>query len=48
MAHGKPPYCITFGPITFLRVGVIWSLDIGRIGIFGIDGHMIRFRIINP
>lgn len=43
-----PQYCISLGPVSFLRVGVVWSLDIGRVGIYGIGWRMIRGRIINP
>lgn len=45
----SPIYCVTFGPFTLLRVGVIWSLDIGsRFGLWGIIGHSIGWRRIEP
>lgn len=33
----------SIGPISFLRVGRIWAIDIGRASIFGI-GWTVRFR----
>lgn len=43
-----PQYCISFGPITLLRVGVMWVLDIGPVGLFGIGWRKIGFRRIRP
>ena len=48
MAQDDPPYYNSFGPITVQRVGIVWSLDIGRVGIYGIGRRMIRGRIIQP
>lgn len=34
---------ITFGPVSFLRVGPVWSLDVWRCGVFG-QGWRFQFR----
>lgn len=43
----EPSYTWSVGPITFLRVGLVWSLDIGRVGIFGVIGAGFGFRRID-
>lgn len=40
-----PQYCISLGPITHLRVGCVWTLDIGKFGLVGI-GWNVRWRWI--
>lgn len=40
-----PSYLITFGPISHLRVGCVWTLDIGKFGLVGI-GWSVRWRWI--
>lgn len=52
MAHDDrdhPQYCISLGPFTHLRVGVIWTLDIGsHFGLYGIGWRKIGWRRIVP
>lgn len=38
----------SIGPISVLIVGVIWAVDIGRFGIFGIGWRHIRTRRVDP
>lgn len=45
----NPQYCISFGPITHLRVGCVWTLDLGsRFGLYGIGWRKIGWRVIKP
>ena len=37
-------YIWKLGPISFLRAGAIWALDIGPVGIFGIGWRKIACR----
>lgn len=40
-------FCISFGPIVFLRVGRVWSLDVtATFGIYGIGLRRVRCRRI--
>lgn len=39
-------YLLTWGPLSFLRCGAVWSLDIGPVGIFGV-GRLFKFRRIH-
>jgi len=42
-------FCISFGPIVFLRIGRVWSLDLtATFGIFGIGWRFVRCRRIKP
>ena len=36
----------TIGPLSFLRVGRVWSIDLGRFGIYGIGWRHVRARRI--
>jgi hypothetical protein len=42
-------FFFSIGPIGILRVGRVWSLDVGKVGVYGIglDWRLIRFRRIN-
>lgn len=44
----NPSYFISLGPIQHLRVGCVWTLDIGTFGLFGIGWRKIGFRRIKP
>jgi hypothetical protein len=45
----SPEYLITFGPFTHLRVGCVWTLDIGsRFGLYGIGWRHVGWRRIEP
>lgn len=42
----EPSFFISLGPIAFLRVGRVWSLDLtATFGIYGVGRHW-RFRRI--
>ena len=35
---------LTLGPISLLRVGRVWSIDLGRVGIYGIGWRHVKMR----
>lgn len=36
----------SFGPVAFLRVGIVWALDLGPVGLYGIGWRYIAGRVI--